>query len=67
MTSVLLTVPNLHWIHQHVVHTLLKLQQDRRYQLRIDLPCNRPYENNQHHIVNDFMADDFDFLVEYRR
>lgn len=60
---VLVTVPNMHWVHQHVVHCLLKLQQDRRYQLRIDLPSNKPYENNQAHIVKAFLAGDFDFWL----
>lgn len=61
--KVLVTVPNVHWINRHVVHRLLLLQADRRYKLNIELPSNRPYENNQHHIVNDFMAGDADYWL----
>ena len=63
MTKVLVTVPNIHWIHRHVVHSLLALQVDRRYRLRIELPCNKPYENNQHHIVEDFLKGDDEFWL----
>lgn len=61
--SVLITVPNLHWIHKLVVHRLLLLQQDRRYRLNIMMPSNKPFENNLHHIVNDFMAGNYDFWL----
>lgn len=63
MKHILITIPNLHWIHKHVVHKLLLLQQDKRYRLNIMLPSNKPYENNLHHIVNDFMAGDYDFWL----
>lgn len=63
MVSVLVTVPNLHWIHKLVVHRLLLLQQERRYRVRISLPTNKPFENNLHHIINDFMAGDCDFWL----
>lgn len=63
MKYILITVPNLHWIHKHVVHKLLLLQKDSRYRLNIMLPSNKPYENNLHHIVNDFMAGDYDFWL----
>jgi hypothetical protein len=46
-----------------VVHRLLLLQQDRRYQLTIDLPSNKPFENNLHHIVRDFLAGDWDYWL----
>jgi len=58
MAKVFVTVPNLHWIHKTVVHCLLKLQLDRRYPLRIEMPSNKPLENLQHHIVRDFLASD---------
>lgn len=60
---VLVTVPNLHWLHKLVVHRLLLLQQDRRYRVMIQLPSNKPFENNLHHIINDFMAGDWDFWL----
>lgn len=61
--SVLVTVPNTHWIHRHVVVTLLKLQLDRRYSLTIDVPANKPLENNQHHIVQQLLDGKWDFWL----
>jgi len=61
--SCLITVPNLHWIHKLVVQRLLLIQQDQRYRVTIALPSNKPFENNLHHIVNDFMAGDWDFWL----
>ena len=58
---ILVTVPNRYWMHTTVVRCLLLLMQDRRYQIRIEFPNDRPYENNLNHIVNDFMKNDFDF------
>lgn len=63
MTSVYVTVPNLHWVGASVAERLLRLQRDGRYRLRITLPSNRPYENNQHHIVKDFLAGDWDYWL----
>ena len=62
-TRVLVTVPNEHWIHSTVANTLLKLLQDGRYHVRIDLPTHRPYENNLHHIIQDVLAGDFDYWL----
>lgn len=36
---------------------------DRRYVLRLIRPIHRPYENNLHHIVLDFIRDKFDFWL----
>ena len=63
MTSVYVTVPNLHWVSASVAERLLRLLQDRRYRLRITFPSNRPFENNLHHIVRDFLAGDFDYWL----
>lgn len=62
-TKVLITVPNLHWIHKHVVHKLLLLQQDRRYRCTIMMPSNKPFENNLAHIVNDLLKGPWDFWL----
>jgi hypothetical protein len=63
MKKILVSVPSLHWIHKHVVHRLLLLQKDKRYKLEIVLPSNKPYENNLHHIVRDFLDGDYDFWL----
>ena len=60
---ILVTVPNVHWIHKLVVHKLLLLMHDGRYKVTIEMPSNKPYENNQHHIVNDFIEKDYDFWL----
>lgn len=61
MTSILVTVPNTGWIHKHVVFALLRLMQDKR--VKIILPTHNPLENNQHHIVNQFMDEGHDFWL----
>lgn len=62
-TGVLITVPNLQWIHKLVVHRLLLIQQDGRYRTTIQMPSNKPFENNLHHIINEFMAGTWDFWL----
>ena len=63
MKRILITVPNQHWVHKHVAHRLLLLQQDGRYRVRFDLPSHKPFENNLHHIVKDFLEEDFDYWL----
>ena len=61
--KVLISVPNTGNIHKLVSSALLKLIQERRYDLNIIQPTHNPYENNLHHIVNDFMEGDYDFWL----
>ncbi len=61
--NILLSVPNKGWIHKHVSFALLKLIQDKRYKVNIIQPTHTPYENNLHHIVNDFMAGDYRYWL----
>lgn len=63
MISVLVTVPNEHWLHKLLVQRLMLLQMDGRYRLRFEFPSHRPYENNLHHIVKDFCDGDWDFWL----
>lgn len=63
MTSVYVTVPNMHWVSAYVAERLLRLLQDQRYRLRISLPSNKPYENNQHHIIRDFLDGGHDYWL----
>ena len=56
-------MPNEHWISKHVVHRLMLLQVDNRYRLRFELPSHKPYENNLHHIVQNFYDGDYDFWL----
>ena len=61
--KLLVTVPNLHWVHASVAAVLLRLQMDQRYKLRIEFPSNKPYENNLHHIIAGFITSDCDFWL----
>jgi hypothetical protein len=59
MYKVLVTVPNMHWIHTEVVSRLLRLIQDTRYPLTFKFPSAVPFENNLNQIVLDFLAGDW--------
>jgi hypothetical protein len=61
--KVLITVTNTHWIHKAVVFVLLKLFNDRRYEIKIMLPTHKPYVNNLNHIVKDFHKGEYDFWL----
>jgi len=50
-------------MHKHVVFSLLKLQTDPRYNLRIILPTHKPFENNLHHIIRDFLDGGEDYWL----
>ena len=63
MKRILVTVPNQHWIHKTVTQKLLMLMLDGRYSLKIEMPSHKPYENNLHHIVTDFVNGDYDFWL----
>lgn len=63
MLRILVTVPNLHWIHKTVTHKLLLLQTDGRYKLTISLPSHKPYENNLQHIIQDFISGGYDYWL----
>jgi len=61
--KVLITVPNLGWLHKEVVYKLLMLQKDNRYELEFYLPQNKPIENNYHNILTKFINEKFDFWL----
>lgn len=63
MNKILVSVPNVGSIHKLVSLATNRLIMDRRYLCNIIYPTNNPYENNLHHIVNDFMAGDYDFWL----
>jgi len=60
---VLVSIPNQHWIHKLVVHRIMRLLLDGRYKLNIIFPSHKPFENNLHHIINDFVDGDYDFWL----
>lgn len=63
ITKVLISVPNLHWIHKFVVHKLLLLQKDGRYATTVVMTSHKPFENNLHHLVNEFLEGDYNFWL----
>ncbi len=63
MRSVLISIPNTHWIHKTVGHTEHKLLGDGRYKTRIIKPSHKPYVNNLHHIVKEFISGGYDYWL----
>ncbi len=61
--KILVSVPNTGDIKKHVCMATDKILSDERYDVKIIRPTHNPYENNLHHIVNDFMAGDYDFWL----
>ena len=61
--TVLVSLPNQHWIHTHVVRAALLLLNDPRYSVRLIMPSHKPYVNNLHHIVKDFVAGGYDYWL----
>lgn len=57
------TSPANPYIHKHVLRTALRLVQDKRYETVIMTPSHNPFENNLHHILNDFMDGDYDYWL----
>jgi len=63
MAHILVSVPNQHWIHKLVMQKIMYMQLDGRHKLSIILPSHKPFENNLHHIINDFVKGAFDFWL----
>lgn len=61
--KILVSVPNTGWIHKCVCFVTDRLLFDTRYKVTIIRPTHNPYENNLHHIVNDFMLGNYDFWL----
>jgi hypothetical protein len=61
--KVLISFPNTGWIHKLVFLAGAKLLSDGRYDSKIIVPTHNPYENNLHHIVNDFIGGNYDYWL----
>lgn len=59
------TSPANPYIHKRCVFALLNLFADSRYPKKIILPSHNPFENNLHHIVNDFLNGDYDYWLSF--
>lgn len=56
-----MTVPNLGWIHKTVCFVTDALIQEPGVSLR--RPTHRPYENNQHHMLREFLNGPWDWWL----
>jgi hypothetical protein len=63
MKTVLVSIPNTGYIHKLVSLITNRILVDQRYKSTIIYPTHNPYENNLHHIVNEFMAGEYDFWL----
>ncbi len=63
MSSVLLTIPNQHWIHKHVAYRADLMLQDKRHKVHKTVPSHKPYVDNLHRIVKDFRDGGYDFWL----
>lgn len=61
--KVLLSIPNTGWIHKLATLAAIKMLKDNRHEVLLITPTHNPYENNLHHIVNDFVSMEFDYWV----
>ena len=61
--SILISIPNLHWIHKTVSYREYYLLADKRYRVEVITPSNKPYVNNLHHIVKDVLSNNFDYWL----
>lgn len=61
--AILVTVPNQHWIHSSVVRVMMLLLKDGRCGAVIQSPAHKPYVNNLHHCVNEFMSGQYDYWL----
>lgn len=59
------TSPAKPYIHKHCAFALLRLQADSRYLKKIILPSHNPFENNLHHIVNQFVDEGYDYWLSF--
>lgn len=57
------TSPGDPYIHKHVCMATDRILMDRRYDVTIIRPSHNPFENNLHHIVNDFLAGEYNFWL----
>lgn len=61
--SVLIAIPNMGWIHREVVQKAMLLSQDDRCISQIILPKHAPYAHNRAKITEQFLSQNFDWLL----
>jgi len=63
MAKILVSIPNQMWIHKFVSAVTNKILLDGKHESKIIYPTHKPYENNLHHIILDFLEGDYDFWL----
>jgi len=66
MKSVYFTIPNGDAkLHKLVHFAACRILSDKRYQIRHDCPTHRPYINNLHHCIRDFINGGEDYWLSF--
>lgn len=66
MTKIFVTFPtdpSNPYIHKQVVFVSWKLLSDKRYNLTPIIPSHRPYENNLHYCIRQFIREGYDYWL----
>lgn len=61
--SVLVAIPNTGWIRNEVGYTMIKLVNDRRYEVKITTPVDKPIDQNRNVISKKFIDEGWDYLL----
>lgn len=61
--KVLVSFPNTGWLHKHVSRTRVRIGFDQRYKVTQIDPTHNPFENNLHHIIQDFIAGNYGYWL----
>lgn len=61
--KVLLTVPNLHWVHELVMHRAIMMMKDPRYHVVLETPSNKPFEATLQDCVDLFIDGGYEYWI----
>jgi hypothetical protein len=63
VANILVTIPNTGWVHKLTSLATNKILMDARHKCTLIYPTHVPFENNLHHIINDFVAGDYQYWL----
>ena len=64
MIKIYFTIPNGDgWLHKLTHFTICRILNDKRYLIRHDCPTHKPYINNLHHCMKDFLKGGEDYWL----
>jgi hypothetical protein len=61
--KVLVSIPNTGPVHSSVMFAAIRIAMNGRHSVKILAPHLKPYVNNLHHLVNNFMENGYDFWL----